>query len=121
MANPVSTEAGCLFVGEFSDVAAIPAGISVGQGEVGRPLVVAESHDAAPVEGFREFTVLLTDGRVVAVRGHTLKHVAHPVAGQDVFSVVIRSGGQETVTALFKSADVAGIFDGELRPDRQIA
>jgi hypothetical protein len=38
-----------------------------------------------------------------------------------VFGVVIRSAGEEVLVAVFKSADVAGVFDGDIRPDRRIA
>ena len=87
-----------------------------------RPTVVANYLDLwGRDDGLREFTVLLKDGRVVAVRGHGLKHEPHPLAGQDVFSVVVRTTTEEVLVAVFKSHEVAGIFHGDLRADRKIA
>ena len=61
------------------------------------------------------------DVRFFAVRGHGLKHSPHPVADQDVCSIVIRTQGEEVLVALFKTAEVAGIFIGEIRSDWKIA
>ena len=104
----------CLLVGDYLDECDSPP-IHSTSGEVVRPqtglnFVADWGHD----EGTREFTVLLKDGRVVAVRGHTLKHEPHPVAGEDVYSVIVRIRSDEVIAALFKSADVAGIFHGSL-------
>jgi hypothetical protein len=122
MTNHVRVEAGCLLVGEYVDEAECPANLACHRGEVVRPQVVANFVDLwGRDDGMREFTVLLKDGRVVAVRGHRLKHDPHPVAGQDVYSVTVRTGEEEVLVALFKSADVAGIFYGDVRSDRKIA
>lgn len=120
MANCANAEVGCLLVGEYVDTAELPANGAFHGGEVVRPQVVANYLDVwGRDDGFKEFTILLQDGRVVAVRGHSLKHSPHPVAGQDVYGIVIRDAHQEVVVALFKSSDVAGIFHGEVRSDRR--
>jgi hypothetical protein len=119
MTNHVGATTGCLLVGEYVDEAESPTNIEFHRGEVIRPQVVANFLDIwGRDDGMREFTILLKDGRVVAVRGHSLKSDL-PCAA--VFSVVVRSGDEEVVVALFKSDDVSGIFHGELRPDRKIA
>jgi hypothetical protein len=119
MTNAVSANADCSLVGEYVDEGECPANFTSGRGEVVRPQVVANFLDLwGRDDGMREFTVLLKDGRVVAVRGHSLKS---ELAGASVFSIVVRSEGEEVIVALFKSDDVSGIFHGELRPDRKIA
>ena len=119
MTNHVSATTGCLLVGEYVDEAECPANRAFHRGEVVRPQVVANFIDLwGRDDGMREFIVLLKDGRVVVVRGHGLKS-GLPLAS--VFSVVVRSGAEEVIVALFKSDDVSGIFHGELRPDRKIA
>jgi hypothetical protein len=111
---------GCLLVGEYVDEVECPAHLALHRGEVVRPQIVANFLDLwGRDDGMREFTVLLKDGRVVVVRGHGLKSGLPPNAS--VFSVVVRSGAEEVVVALFKSDDISGIFHGELRPDRKIA
>jgi hypothetical protein len=122
MANHVSATAGCLLVAEYVDEADCPTSLAFHRGEVVRPQVVGNFLDLwGRDDGVREFTVLLKDGRVVAVRGHGLKYAPHPHAGQDVYSIVVRTGGEEVLVALFKSDDVTGIFCGEMRADRKIA
>jgi hypothetical protein len=120
--NPVNAMAGCQLVGEYVDEGEIPTDATPHGGEVVRTHIVANTLDVwGQDDGLREFTVLLNDGRVIAVRGHSLKHSPHPIAGQDVYSIVIRSSGAEVLVALFKSADVAGIFHGDMRSDRKTA
>jgi hypothetical protein len=122
MTNPVTATTGCLLVGEYVDEAECPPNLAFHRGEAVRPTVVASYLDLWEREdGLREFTVLLKDGRVISVRGHGLKHEPHPLAGQDVFSVVVRTKTEEVMVAVFKSAEVAGIFHGDLRADRKIA
>jgi hypothetical protein len=122
MSNRVNAIAGCQLVGEYVDEGEIPTDVPFHEGEVVRTHVVANTLDVWwQDDGLREFTVLLNDGRVIAVRGHSLRHSPHPIAGQDVYSIVIRTGGEEVLVALFKSADVAGIFHGDMRSDRKIA
>jgi hypothetical protein len=119
MTNQVNATVGCLLVGEYVDEAECPANLAHHRGEPVRPQVVANYLDLwGRDDGLREFTVLLKDGQVVAVRGHCLKS---ELPRAPVFSVVVRTGGEEVVVALFKSDDVSGIFHGELRPDRKIA
>src|SRR2546423_15545422 len=114
MTNHVNATVGCLLVGEYVDEAECPTDLAFHQGEVVRPQVVANYLDLwARDDGTREFTVLLKDGRVIAVRGHGLKHEPHALAGQDVFSIVVRTMTEEVLIAVFKSADVAGIFYGD--------
>jgi hypothetical protein len=121
MTTPVNATVGCQLVGDYVDEAECPANLAFHQGEVVRPRIVANFIDLwGRDDGMREFTVLLKDGRVVAVRGHGLKHEPHPEAGQDVFSIIVHTGEEEVLVALFKSHDVAGIFHGNLRADCKI-
>lgn len=122
MTTPVNATTGCLLVGEYVDEAECPTNLPLHGGEAVRPRVVANYLDHwGQDDGLWEFTVLLKDGRVVVVRGHGLKHEPHPLAGQDVFSVVVRTTTEEVLVAVFKSAEVAGIFRGDLLADRKIA
>ncbi len=122
MTSPVNATVGCLLVGEYVDEAECPANLASCRGEVVPARVVANYLDLwGRDDGMRVFTVLLKDGRVVAVRGHGLKHEPNPQGGQDVYGIVVRSGGEEVLVALFKSHDVSGIFCGEVRSDRRIA
>jgi hypothetical protein len=121
MADQPGAEAGCRLVGEYVDEAEEPT-TPAARGEVVRPQVVADHLDLwGLADGIKEFTVLLTDGRVVAVRGHALKQL--PPAGGDggSYGVVVRTASAEELVALFRIADVVGIFHGELRPDRKTA
>src|SRR5712691_5569730 len=98
MTNPVNATVGCLLVGEYVDEAECPTNRALHQGEVVRTQVVADFQDLwGRDDGMREFTVLLKDGRVVVVRGHGLKHAPHPVAGEDVYSIVVRTSGEEVL------------------------
>lgn len=122
MTNRVNAIIGCSLVGEYVDEGECPTTLTARGGEVVRPQVVANFvDDSGNDDGLREFTVLLKDGRVVAVRGHSLKHLAHTIPGEDTYSVVVRTGGEEVLVALFKSADVAGVFHGEVHWDRKSA
>lgn len=122
MTNPANATTGCQLVGEYVDEAECPTDLAVHRGEAVRATVVANYCDHwGRDDSLMEFTVLLKDGRVVAVRGHGLKHEPHPLAGQDVFSVVVRNATEEVLIAVFKSVEVAGIFHGDLRADRRIA
>ena len=123
MADYASTAVGCLLVGEYIDEAELPANVAIHQGEVVRPRIVADFLDLwGRDDGIKEFTVLLKDGRVVAVRGHGLKHWPTTVPGESgSYGVVVQTAGQETVIALFKAVEVVGIFHGEMRSDRKTA
>ncbi len=119
MTNLQNATAACLLVGEYVDEADCPGNLAFHRGEVVRPQVVANFLDLwGRDDGMREFTILFKDGRVVVVRGHSLKS---DLPHSSVFSIVVRSGQEEVIVALFKSDDVLGIFHGELRPDRKIA
>ncbi len=122
MNNQVNARVGCHLVGEYVDEGDCPANPASRGGEVVRTQVVAEYLDHWTIRDIiKEFTVLLKDGRVVAVCGHSLRHSPNPVTGQDVYSVVIRTPSDEVLVALFKCEEVAGIFHGEIRSDRKIA
>jgi hypothetical protein len=122
MSSHVRANAGCLLVGEYVDEAERPVDEPAARGEVVRPQIVADFIDLwGTDQSLREFTVLLRDGRVVAVRGHCLKHEPHPQGGEDVYGIVVRAGEDEVLVAIFKSHDVSGIFCGEIRTDRRIA
>lgn len=115
MTHKQNTETGCLLVGDYVDDAENPPSHCMNPGEVVRPQLVANyQEDGGPEDGLKEFRVLLKDGRVAAVRGHILKHESHPVAGRDVFSIMIHTSTDEMLVAIFNSADVSGIFHGEL-------
>jgi hypothetical protein len=118
MTNHSSVNVGCLLVGEYTDEAEVPTDLAVHRGEVVRPQVVADYLDLwSKTDGMKEFTVLLKDGRVVAVRGHGLKYLSDG----GIYGVVARTEGEEVFVALFKSETVEGIFHGEIRSDRKIA
>ncbi len=119
MTQHENATAGCLLVGEYVDEADWPSNLAVRSGEVVRPRVVEDFLDLwGRADGLREFTVLFKDGRVVVVRGHSLRS---DLPRSPVFSIVVHSGQEEEVVALFQSEDIIGIFHGELRPDRKIA
>jgi hypothetical protein len=123
MANHTSTNVGCQLVGEYVDEAELPTNLAFHHGEVVRPQVVANCSDLwGKDEGTKEFTVLLKDGRVVAVRGHSLKHWPDAATGESgSYGIVVRTAGEEVLVALFKIFEVVGIFHGEVRSDRKIA
>jgi len=122
MTNPTNPIVGCQLVGEYVDEAECPANRASHDGTAVRPTFVANHLDLwGRDDDLTEFTVLLKDGRVIAVRGHGLKHEPHPLAGQDVFSIVVRTTTEEVLVAVFKSAEVSGIFRGDVRADRKIA
>ena len=122
MTDPKNESADCQIVGEYVDEGEYPPNQTVHKGEVVRPQVTANYVDLwSNGDGLREFTVLLKDDRVIAIRGHSLKHSPHAVPGEDVYSIVRLADGEEVLVALFKSAEVAGIFHGEIRSGRRIA
>jgi hypothetical protein len=122
MTNQVNAAVGCHLIGEYVDEAECPTDLACRGSEVVRPQIVASYLDLwGRDDGLREFTVLLKDGPIVAVRGHGLKHEPNPQGGADIYGIVVRTGGEEVLVALFKSHDVSGIFCGEIRSDRKIA
>lgn len=123
MTNKSNADVGCHLIGEYVDEAELPAESGCHQGEVVRTQVVAEYLDLwSQGDGLKEFTVLLKDGRTVAVRGQGLKHFPSTGSGEDgSYGVIARVGNEELLLALFKVVEVVGIFHGELRADRKIA
>lgn len=119
MTNQEHAIAGCRHIGDYIDEAECPVIPTSQRYEVVRPQVVANYCDIwESADSLREFTVLLKSGHVIFVRGHSLKS---ELPHADVFSIIVHSGDDEVVVALFKSDEVAGIFHGEMRPDRKIA
>jgi hypothetical protein len=122
MKNQVSAITDCRLFGEYVDEGMVPEKACFHEGEVVRPRMVADyCDDSKSADNCKDFTVLLRDGRELAIRGHALRHSPHAIAGEDVYSIVMRNSGGESVIALFKSSDVAGIFHGETRGERRIA
>jgi hypothetical protein len=123
MTNHANAEAGCLLVGEYVDEAELPANVICHRGEVVHPQVVANYLDYGSTgDGFIEFTVLLKDGRIVAVRGHSLRALPPSAGGESgSYGIVVRSGDKESLVALFQVLEVVGIFHGVIRPDQQTA
>jgi hypothetical protein len=120
MTNHASVQAGCSLIGEYIDEAELPMNRALHQGEVVRPQVVANYLDLwATDAGTKEFTVLLKDGRVATVRGHSLKHL--PTGEGLLYGIISRTADEEVFVALFKSSEVVGIFHGEICVDRKIA
>src|SRR2546421_29814 len=118
MSDPHATT-DCRLIGDYVDDGASPDQPACHQrGEVIRPQALYEYLDSwATHDGLRRFTVLMKDGRVAVIRGHSLKPSPHAVPGEDVYSIALRTNGEETTVALFKSAQVTGIFHGEIRAD----
>jgi hypothetical protein len=122
MSNDTNSENECRLVGEFIDEGDPKLDPNAGRCEFVRPAQLVEYVDVAGLdEGTREFTVLLKDGRILGVPGHGLKHESHPVAGEDVFSIFVRAKTEEIIVALFKAAEISGIFYGDVRVDRRSA
>jgi hypothetical protein len=108
-------------VAEFVDECVVPAGVRYGRGEPVRPIRIDCFADVGSMpDGLKDFTVLLHDGKVVAVRGHELRLM--PATGaNESYGVVGRAKDREELIALFRTSEVDGIFHGELRVDRTIA
>ena len=123
MPDPANATLSCQLIGEYVDEAELPANLAHHRGEVVRPRVVADHLDLWGREnGFKEFTVLLQDGRTVAVRGQDLRLIPSAETGQGQhYGVLARTGSEEVLVALFKTSEVVGIFHGALRSDRKNA
>jgi hypothetical protein len=123
MTNRVNAHVGCQLVGEYVDEAELPTNLATHRSEIVRPHVVGEYRDLwGRDDGIKEFTVLLKDGRVVAVRGHGLKQLPPTTTGESgSYGVIVRTEAEEVFVALFKMLDVVGIFHGEMRSDRKSA
>ncbi len=65
----------------------------------------------------RDFTVVLRDNRTIKVMGCGLKHLKSEGSHGDLgsYAVMAQGGDSEVTVALFRIADVTGIFQGELR------
>ena len=63
------------------------------------------------------FTVLLRDNRVVTVYGHALKYVQNASNSTDYgsYGILSRVDGGEVLVALFRAADVIGVFSGDIQ------
>ncbi len=123
MNKRANADVACRLVGEYLDEAELPADSTFGHGEVVRTQVIANYQDAwVADESIKEFTVLLADGRIVAVRGHGLKQVPPTVSGESgSYGITVRTCNEDVFIALFKVHDVVGIFHGEIKADRRIA
>jgi hypothetical protein len=123
MSNNANANIGCTHLGEYVDENELPPNHAFSQGEIVRPTVVADYVDIwAKDDGLKEFTVLLRDGRVAAVRGQGLKYLAPTIQGESgSYGVIVRSRGEEVLVGLFKIIEIVGIFHGEVRLDQKIA
>jgi len=122
MTHPANANVRCLLVGEYVDEAELPANLTFHPGEVVRPQVVANYLDLWGKDDGKEFTVLLKDGRVVAVHGQSLKLLPGSQTGDGlVYGIVTQIAGEEVFVAFFKSSEIVGIFHGEIHPDRKLA
>lgn len=116
-------EIGCQMVGEYIDEGAIPEEFShlkkYARCETDLTHFVGEYVDADGVaEDEREFQVLLTDQRVIRIRGHCLTFVENKANPQDFgsYGITRRKGNSEMLVALFRVVEVRGVFTGELSP-----
>lgn len=105
-------DVGCRLVDEFVDVAQTPGPSAT---------FVPSSSASTASEELKDFTVLLRDGRVVAIRGHGLQHLPGTNGDPGSYGVVLRTQDREAIVALFQMAEVVGIYHGELREGRKIA
>src|SRR4051812_35756640 len=108
MAIATKVETDCLMLGEFVDQAEVPSGVTFHEGVPDLPSSITEFVDNWSVgDGTKEFTVLLHDGRVVAVRGHGLKHMPAGAAGEpDTYGIVVRAAEREELVGLFRTSEV---------------
>ena len=122
MSNRTST--GGLLVGEYSDEGEVPETFAYlknhapANSQVERPQLIANYLDLwSKDDSEKEFKVLLCDQRVVTVRGHSLKLVQNPANPQDYgsYGIVLRSGDQEVLVALFRVVEVKGVFSGDMQ------
>ena len=123
MSEPTSVNVECTYLGEFVERGEPPATEVARRSEIVLPTVVATYNErGTPGLPALEFTVLLKDGRTVAVRGHDLRlFPLSETAEPDSYGVMSRTPAGEVLVAVFKTSEVVGIFHGEIRPDRKIA
>ncbi len=116
-------ETGCVFVGEYLDEAEVPAEFASlpnqasSKCQIQHTQVVADYLETwSEDDAEKELKVLLCDQRVVTVRGHSLKLVPNTANPQDLgsYGIVVHSGKQEVFVALFRVAEVKGVFSGEM-------
>ncbi len=119
MTKDAAIDVGCLLIGDFVDEGEVPTDIAFGIGEPVRPhLIASYMDDWNQRDDSKEFTVLLKDGRVAAVRGQGLKLLSVPEAEDGpIYGIVSRIANANEFVALFKSSEVVGIFLGEIRLD----
>ena len=120
MTRSANVDVSCRMVGDFVDEADLPTG-PCATGESVRPQRLNAYLDEESLSvAVRDFTVLLVDGRSLAVRGHGLTLIANPAAGEpSLLAIIDRAKGQEEYVALFRSTEIVGIFRGELRSPSQ--
>jgi hypothetical protein len=122
MINHTNADVGCLLVGVYVDETELPANVACHRGEVVRPQVVGNYVDLWSGDDVKDFTVLLKDGRNVAVRGHSIKLWPATITGESgSYGVVMRTAREEVLVAVFKVIEVIGIFHGEIQLDRKSA
>ncbi len=129
MSNRTSANAGCLLVGEYIDEGEVPETLAYLKNhaplnsQVERPRVVANYLDLwSKDDSEMEFKVLLSDQRIVVVRGHSLRFVPNAANPHDCgsYGIVLRAGEQEVLVALFRVVEVKGVFRGDLPPRARV-
>ena len=130
MSQPPNTNTDCRLIAEYTDEGEVPeavAGVSArppSNSQVERPTLVADFHDlGSKDDSEKEFKVLLSDQRVATVRGHSLRFVPNAANPQDYgsYGIVRRAGEQEVLAALFRVAEVKGVFSGDVSSSRESA
>lgn len=121
MTDRIDITARCLLVGEYVDEGELPTNGAVHSGEPVRAHIVASYLDHwSKDDGFKEFTVLLKDGRIAAVRGQGLRFLPNSETGEGLFyGIITRTAPEEVFVALFKSSEVVGIFHGDINLDEK--
>jgi hypothetical protein len=118
MANPPDVDTGCTHLGKsVHDFPLLPGMENAAIGENQLPSVIHHFVDDWPGDiRTLQFQVLLHDNRTVSVRGHGLRYLQNPSNPSDLgsYAIVTRTGQGEVVVALFRVAEVTGIFSGGL-------
>lgn len=116
MTPAIGVNPGCRMIGEFIDEFPLPPEadkFAIGENQL--PSVIHHFVDDWPGDiRTLQFQVLLRDNRTVSVRGHGLRYLRNPSNPSDLgsYAVVTRTGQGEVVVALFRVAEVTGIFNG---------
>jgi hypothetical protein len=130
MSSHMSANTECVLVGEYIDEGEIPETLAhlrnhaPSNSQIERPRMVANYLDIwSKDDSEKEFKVLLSDQRVVTVRGHSLKFVQNAANPQDYgsYGIVLRVGEQEVLVALFRVVEVKGVFSGDIPGSLKIA